>query len=207
MMRTIHSVRGKKGASTMEIKGIDSGDVDVKPTVLSTDAIIAWKDVLSQLFIEVPKLQQVIVPVVIYTPGKHSDDGAREYGDPLNVDADDIKNEWVENFLQQYLEQEDIQTHDIALNRNVMLVEFAKPPRLVTLDIWDINPNGSFDPQMFSKYNVLKTKNAFHAYRKENVFDIVGGNAHYFKDPDWATGFIRVTESAEKGAITKHGNP
>ncbi len=159
---------------------------------LSVAACEQWDRLTSQLFEGPDKFKKIIIPVIAYTAGDNSNAGFSSVCDPLVItDMDSIFDMDI---------NPDGEHCDIALNRNVLCLGKAGPPKLVTLDIIDTNPEYEGDIKLFTGYNALKTQNGFHLY-SNNPSTI--NSADIIRDPNWKLEYIRITESIIKGAITK----
>lgn len=97
---------------------------------------------------------------------------------------------------------------DIALGTNIVLAVFNKNNekrifKKVKLDIIDVEPGHSMNEAEFinlsERYTIVQTRNSFHLYPKHNVIGDNGGKV--IQDILWSKGFVRVSESPNKGPL------
>lgn len=165
-----------------------------KPTVVSQAAVKAWTNTIQKLFDGRWNYKHVIIPVIEYTPNLDSDDGTLSRFKTLVVNYDNV-----EKTLTNYKLEDNL---DVALSRNILLIEKGKKAVLITLDIIDTAPNlESISNDIKDAYIVLKTERGFHLYPKNPNTNRMGYDV---KDPYWKQEYVRITESEAKGPITQH---
>lgn len=163
---------------------------------LSPVACQAWVDTLKK-FLEGRWNTKIVIPTVSYFPNTDSDNGRDKETNFLIVEFDTI---------DEVIKTIPINSkgRETALSRNITYVTEDKRPTMATLDIIDCKPDVQlFELEPFKvKYNIFKTKNSYHLYPKTQVDN--GNGGEIIKDPQWRMEYIRITESAAKGAITKY---
>lgn len=96
---------------------------------------------------------------------------------------------------------------DFAINRKFK-IHYAHGLTYGDFDIIDVEPGhymgGVVYEELAKRYWIVKTKNSYHLYPRTDVegVDIFGDNGgRAIQDSEWKKGFIRFTESPNKGSL------
>lgn len=180
----------------MEINELKVYEPKERQVKLSPAACQAWVAALKLFLDGRYGIKYIVIPVIKYSPNSDSSDGEISSYKFISVTFDTIEKEIGTIPTDTF-------GLDLALNRNIMVVEKYKLPTIVTLDIIDVDPSIDDITPMLPYYTVLKTGNGFHLYAKQNIDKPHLNGGHAVKDKQWKMEYIRITESAAKGAITK----
>lgn len=170
---------------------------EVKKPTISPVAVEMWKTIIQHLFYGHFNYKHVIIPVIEYMPNTDSDDGTISRHKSITVNYDNV-----EKTLESYVIEDEC---EVALSKNIMLIEKGKKARLITLDIIDVDNKYTQDDilKYTNNYHIVKTRHSYHLYPKLNPNDLLQSTGSVTKDKYWLQEYIRVTESDTKGPITK----
>lgn len=169
-----------------------------KPTI-SPVAVEMWTNVIRNMFESKFSYKHVIIPVIEYTPNLDYDNGSISKYKVITVNYNNVK-----NILQNYKIEDNL---EVALSRNILLIEKERMAQFITLDIIDVKPNCEEDKikTYSNEYYIVKTKNSYHLYPKNTP----NRNTNYgngIRDINWKQEYIRITDSEAKGTLTKLDN-
>ncbi len=173
---------------------------------LSLDALDCWAKVINNALKW--EVKQMLIPVVSYEAGLDSEGGEKQrYETPMICnDSTTFTKELLFGMLNSTIDRPGWDDEDLALSTRVAcLTRGFDGPTIRQLDIIDVEPGHVFHPSdIFNKtYHLIRTGGSYHMYPRVHVFDRNG--AHVIQDVKWKGGFIRVSESKQKGALLASG--